>query len=568
MRPTADRPGARAAASAARRVADGRGAGAFREEIATCAARWYVVARRRRGCRRRRCSRSARSRRLPAHALDADDVQLHRPARADSGRRRPSDRPARRRDRRVSGIGAPRSPTSTSASTGPRAARTKRIDDGRDRPLVAWATSSCSSRLRAGATVAVVSHAGGTGNSGNNFCQVLLDDDVGGRRRSRPPRSRTPPFTGHLVARRRALSAFDGEDPNGSWTLAATDSALIDTGSVARVLADRHPEGRADDRRHELGRRHARRPVSADRGRERARARRVADSVDFNLLRRPTTRPAPSTPAFTQPRRRARRRGQRELRLVRPDVGRHATRWVAAYSGDANNVARDARAAAAPGRPCRRGSRRDVTTIAGTSSANTAQGGVVADTALVSGRAPRERRATRVDVPPLRPRRRDVRAAPPRSRRRRSAVDAGGAARSPDVRVTAPGRVPLDRVLQRRREQRRERDAVRPRRPRRGRARAGRVREPAHGHRAGSSAARRCCATCAARGSSSATLTAVGGAVVKQTFTKTVATIDLRGLPKGRYTIRVKIRQRSGKTFTFTRTYQTCEFPRSVSVTP
>lgn len=66
------------------------------------------------------------------------------------------------------------------------------------------------------------------GNSGNNFCQALLDDqggfpaieNFGGQ-----------PVTGNFSPN-NPLSAFNGQNPNGTWTLNVSDAATPDTGSV------------------------------------------------------------------------------------------------------------------------------------------------------------------------------------------------------------------------------------------------------------------------------------------------------------------------------------------------
>lgn len=55
---------------------------------------------------------------------------------------------------------------------------------------------------------------------------------------------------------------------------------------------------------------------------------------------------------------------------------------------------------------------------------------------------------------------------------------------------------------------------------------------------------------------------------VPQRHTQTRATLDLRGLPKGRFTALVRIRLRSGKLVTFKRTYRTCTSRRSIQITP
>jgi len=55
---------------------------------------------------------------------------------------------------------------------------------------------------------------------------------------------------------------------------------------------------------------------------------------------------------------------------------------------------------------------------------------------------------------------------------------------------------------------------------------------------------------------------------VPQRHTQTRATLDLRGLPKGRFKALVRIRLRSGKLVTFKRTYRTCTSQRSIQITP
>ena len=83
----------------------------------------------------------------------------------------------------------------------------------------------------AGTTVTLMSRAGGTGNSGNNFCDTVLDDAG-----IAPIQTIVPagaPYTG-IYAPNSPLSAFDGEDPNGTWVLNVSDNQGVDTGSVRR----------------------------------------------------------------------------------------------------------------------------------------------------------------------------------------------------------------------------------------------------------------------------------------------------------------------------------------------
>jgi subtilisin-like proprotein convertase family protein len=89
-----------------------------------------------------------------------------------------------------------------------------------------------------GTTVTIIDRpgAGANGSSGNNFCQTLLDDDFLPLRSieeitatGTPPLG--PPYTGTFNPQ-NPMSAFDGQNPNGTWTLNVSDNAGIDTGSV------------------------------------------------------------------------------------------------------------------------------------------------------------------------------------------------------------------------------------------------------------------------------------------------------------------------------------------------
>lgn len=86
-----------------------------------------------------------------------------------------------------------------------------------------------------GTTVTLMNEPGGPGNSGNNFCNTLLDDDVTGPsiQSIQPfgPPPLGPPYTG-VFRPASPLSAFDGQDPNGTWTLSVRDVVITDIGSV------------------------------------------------------------------------------------------------------------------------------------------------------------------------------------------------------------------------------------------------------------------------------------------------------------------------------------------------
>ena len=80
-----------------------------------------------------------------------------------------------------------------------------------------------------GRRATLIDAAGGTGNSGGNFCQTVLTD-------SAPDSIQDvtidqAPFTG-AFSPLQALSTFAGDTAGGTWVLHVTDSAFLDTGSV------------------------------------------------------------------------------------------------------------------------------------------------------------------------------------------------------------------------------------------------------------------------------------------------------------------------------------------------
>ena len=83
----------------------------------------------------------------------------------------------------------------------------------------------------AGTTVTLMSRPGGIGNSGNNFCDTVLDDAGLTSIQAIVPAG--APFSG-TFAPNSPLSAFDGQDPNGTWVLNVSDNQGADTGSVRR----------------------------------------------------------------------------------------------------------------------------------------------------------------------------------------------------------------------------------------------------------------------------------------------------------------------------------------------
>ncbi len=81
-----------------------------------------------------------------------------------------------------------------------------------------------------GTTVTLMYQAGGAGNDGHNFCNTTLDDEsAGGSIQNITPGG--APYSGSFKPR-SPLSAFDGENPNGTWTLNVIDVGPGDTGSV------------------------------------------------------------------------------------------------------------------------------------------------------------------------------------------------------------------------------------------------------------------------------------------------------------------------------------------------
>lgn len=80
-----------------------------------------------------------------------------------------------------------------------------------------------------GTTATIISNAGGVANNGNNFCQTVLDDEATNSIQSVTFSS--APYIGDYMPN-QALSAFDGENANGTWTLNVSDISFIDTGNV------------------------------------------------------------------------------------------------------------------------------------------------------------------------------------------------------------------------------------------------------------------------------------------------------------------------------------------------
>jgi len=80
-----------------------------------------------------------------------------------------------------------------------------------------------------GTRVTLLDAAGGPFNSGNNFCQTALDDTAATSIQA--VTAAQAPFTGTFTPL-SPLSAFIGENGDGTWTLNASDSTFLDTGTV------------------------------------------------------------------------------------------------------------------------------------------------------------------------------------------------------------------------------------------------------------------------------------------------------------------------------------------------
>ncbi|HEX8650555.1 MAG TPA: proprotein convertase P-domain-containing protein [Pyrinomonadaceae bacterium] len=83
----------------------------------------------------------------------------------------------------------------------------------------------------AGTVVTLMDQAGGVNNSGQNFCNTLLDDDATTRPSIQSITPAQAPYTGTFQPA-SPLSAFDGQNPNGTWILNVSDRGAIDTGNV------------------------------------------------------------------------------------------------------------------------------------------------------------------------------------------------------------------------------------------------------------------------------------------------------------------------------------------------
>ncbi|MGB7925396.1 MAG: proprotein convertase P-domain-containing protein [Pyrinomonadaceae bacterium] len=80
-----------------------------------------------------------------------------------------------------------------------------------------------------GTVVTLINQAGGANNNGHNFCNTVLDDEAAALIQNVAPAG--APYTGSFKPS-SPLSAFDGQNPNGTWTLNVAGRGAGDTGSV------------------------------------------------------------------------------------------------------------------------------------------------------------------------------------------------------------------------------------------------------------------------------------------------------------------------------------------------
>lgn len=80
-----------------------------------------------------------------------------------------------------------------------------------------------------GTVVTLMNRPGGANNGGNNFCSTTLDDEAVNSIQGIAAAGN--PWSGSFTPA-SSLSAFDGQNPNGIWTLFASDAAAADTGNI------------------------------------------------------------------------------------------------------------------------------------------------------------------------------------------------------------------------------------------------------------------------------------------------------------------------------------------------
>jgi hypothetical protein len=77
--------------------------------------------------------------------------------------------------------------------------------------------------------VTLLSRPGGVNNSGHNFCRTTLDDSAASSIQAITAAGQ--PYTGSFIPF-SPLTAFNGQNPNGTWTLNISDQAAADTGNL------------------------------------------------------------------------------------------------------------------------------------------------------------------------------------------------------------------------------------------------------------------------------------------------------------------------------------------------
>jgi len=83
-------------------------------------------------------------------------------------------------------------------------------------------------RSPAGTVVTLMNRPGGANNGGNNFCNTTLNDEAVNSIQTITAAAN--PYSGSFTPN-SPLSAFDGQNPNGVWTLFASDAVAQDTGN-------------------------------------------------------------------------------------------------------------------------------------------------------------------------------------------------------------------------------------------------------------------------------------------------------------------------------------------------
>jgi len=84
-------------------------------------------------------------------------------------------------------------------------------------------------RSPSGTVVTLMNRPGGVNNSGNNFCNTTLDDEAVNSIQTIVASGN--PWSASFTPS-SSLSAFDGQNPNGVWTLFASDAVAQDTGNI------------------------------------------------------------------------------------------------------------------------------------------------------------------------------------------------------------------------------------------------------------------------------------------------------------------------------------------------